>query len=283
MSEPLHFEKWQGTGNDFVLVSQSVVDAHTDSIPALAKAMCDRHFGVGSDGLIAIGRGESARFRMRMWNPDGSEAELCGNGLRCVGAQLLSAGIVDGSGILSLETGKGPVNIDFPAMPEWAGNQSFWVRVDLGKPGGDIRVRPGVEENLRIPGIEALLKFVPVDMGNPHAVIFVDDLSRVPVETLGPIIENFAERFPSRTNVEFVQVIAGDRVKMRVWERGAGLTLSCGSGTAAIQVACHLTGKARDRLRVDVPGGTLSTEYTEDGRVLLSGPAERVFAGEWPG
>jgi len=276
----LPFEKWHGTGNDFILVSQSVVDSYTGDTPGLARKACDRHFGIGSDGLIAIGRSDVARFRMRMWNPDGSESEMCGNGLRCVGGHLAHNGIVDASESLPIETGKGVITLDFPEPPDWADPHAYWLRADMGSPGFDDN-RPVAEETLVIPGIASPLKFTPVNMGNPHAVIFVENLGLVAVETWGPIIENFTERFPSRVNVEFAHVVSPDHVRMRVWERGAGLTLSCGSGTAAIQVAAHLTGKAGDKLRIDVPGGTLMTEYTEDGRVLLSGPAVRVFTGEW--
>ena len=280
MVDSLPFEKWHGTGNDFVLASHTVTQSFTQDIERLAKALCDRHFGVGADGFITVGKSEKAKFRMRMWNPDGTESEMCGNGIRCVAAHLVMNGIADPSEPLPVETGKGIVNLDFPDPPDWIADHEFWVRADLGEPG---KVgSSGIEEILEVPGVPPL-KFTEVNLGNPHAVVFVDHLDTVPLEQWGPLIENYTARFPFRVNVEFAEVAGRDHVRMRVWERGAGITLSCGSGTAAIQVAAHLTGRADDRLIVDVPGGRLVTEYTEDGRVLLTGPAVRVFAGEWFG
>ena len=285
----LQFEKWHGTGNDFILVSYKVVSEFTSDIGKLSTRMCDRHFGVGADGLITVGKSDKAKFKVRMWNPDGSESGMCGNGLRCVGAQLLHNGIVDSSEALLIETGKGIVTLDFPDPPEWVEEHEYWVRVDLGEPilkAKEIPLRadlpsPVVNMPLRVKGIETDLSFTAVGMGNPHAVVFVEDVDSVPLAEWGPLIEGWDEIFPERVNVEFVQVINREHVKMRVWERGAGATLSCGSGTAAVQVACHLTGRGSERLRVDVPGGKLLTEYTSDGRVMLSGPAVRVFSGEW--
>jgi diaminopimelate epimerase len=277
MPDTLPFEKWHGTGNDFVLVSHSLLTDFTDDISALAIKMCDRHFGIGSDGLISIGLGTTAHFKMRMWNPDGSESAMCGNGLRCVGAHLAISGLPELLPELDIETGKGNVAIDFPEPPAWRAESEHWVRVDLGGPVGE----PEVDQNLKVPGIDKPLVFTYVNMGNPHAVIFVDDLSKIPVEDWGPKIENCTQRFPSRVNVEFVQILSQDHVKMRVWERGAGITLSCGSGTSAIQVACHAGKRASDKLIVDVPGGKLITEYSPDNKVFLSGPAVIVFSGEW--
>ena len=291
MNQPpsLPFEKWHGTGNDFILCSYRLATEFARDLPALAKAVCDRHYGVGADGLILIGKSDRADFNMRMWNPDGSEAGMCANGLRCVGMHLLGHGLSDGSSPLSIESTSRVVRLEFIPAPDWASDAPAWIRVDMGAPvldRKDIPIAtdgpsPVVEEELTIPSISKALKFTAVSFGNPHAVIFVDSVDAVPLRDWGPAIENHTDLFPARVNVEFVQVIASDHVRMRVWERGAGETLSCGSGTAAIQVACHLTGRAGDVLRVDVPGGSLLTEYTGDGRVLLSGPAVRVFSGEW--
>jgi len=284
----LHFEKWHGTGNDFVVCSEQRTLAFTPDIPALAKKVCDRHFGIGSDGLILIGKSTSADFRQRMWNPDGSESEMCANGLRCVAAHILGHGLVDSSENLKIETSKRIVELSFEEPEAWA-SDDFWVRVGMGMPVLD-RSRipisgagesPVIEEELSIPGFNTKIKFTAINFGNPHAVIFVDDVDAVPLEKWGPAIENHLDLFPERINVEFVQVISETHVKMRVWERGAGITLSCGSGTAAIQAACHLTEKTSDKLRVDVPGGSLMTEFIENEGVYLSGPAVRTFTGEW--
>jgi diaminopimelate epimerase len=285
----LPFEKWQGTGNDFVICSHRLAGEFSESIPDLAKAICDRHYGVGSDGLILIGKSDNADFRMQMWNPDGSESEMCGNGLRCVGMHLLGHGVVDGSAPVTIET-IGRINtILFIPAPAWATDTPAWVQVDMGEPVLDRNSipiatdgnSPVIEEELIIEGIP-LFKFTAVNFGNPHVVIFVDSVDDIPLHIWGPVIENHMEVFPSRVNTEFVQVISPDHVRMRVWERGVGETLSCGSGTAAVQTACRLTGRAGDVLRVDPPGGSLMTEYTTNGHVLLSGPAVRTFRGEWP-
>jgi diaminopimelate epimerase len=286
----LPFEKWQGTGNDFVICSHRLATEFAESVTDLAKAICDRHYGIGADGLILIGKSDTADFRMQMWNPDGSESEMCGNGLRCVGMHLLGHRVVDGSMPVTIET-IGRINqIKFIPAPDWVTDSPAWVQVDMGEPVLDRKAipiatdgnSPVIEEELAIPGIPHPLKYTAVNFGNPHAIIFVDSVDEVQLQVWGPSIENHTEVFPSRVNAEFVKVISPEHVRMRVWERGAGETLSCGSGTAAVQTACHLTGKAGDVLRVDPPGGSLMTEFTGDGHVLLSGPAARTFAGVWP-
>jgi len=226
MSNSFPFEKWHGTGNDFVIASQMVTQSFTQDIERLAKAICDRHFGVGADGFITVGKGEKTRFKMRMWNPGGSESEMCGNGIRCVAAHLVMNGIADPSQPLPMETGKGIVALDFPHPPNWVDEGDFWVQVDLGEPGKTGSSQ--IEEIFTVPGVPPL-SFTEVNMGNPHAVVFVDHVESVPLEHWGPLIENFTARFPSRVNVEFVEVLTNDQVRMRVWERGAGITLSCGS------------------------------------------------------
>lgn len=285
----LPFEKWHGTGNDFILCSEQRALDFSPDVPSTARRACDRHFGIGADGLILIGRSDDADFRMRMWNPDGGEAEMCANGLRCVGMHLLEHGLSDGSAPIRVETMRRTVVLEFVPVPSWHEGRT-WVRVNMGIPVTDRRAipvggegaSPVIEEELAVPGIDESLRYTAVNFGNPHAVIFVDDVGGVPLEAWGPAIENHTDLFPDRINVEFVQVIERDHVRMRVWERGAGITLSCGSGTAAVQAACRLTGKAGDRLRIDVPGGSLMTECTPEGAVYLSGPAVHVFTGEWP-
>ena len=292
----LSFEKWHGTGNDFILCSESVASRFTSDIPSLAKKMCAWHFGIGSDGLILVGKSDIVDFKMRMWNPDGSESEMCGNGMRCVGAHLLSHGLVDTSSRVKIETLKRTIALNFVDPPDFSSDRSPWVRLDMGAPlinRHDIPVAgepdsPVINESLEIPGHSITVKYTAINFGNPHAVIFMNDIpgftsvDNIPLSEWGPSIEYYTDKFPNRINIEFVEVINPDHVKMRVWERGAGITLSCGSGVAAIQAASHLTGNAGDRLRVDVPGGSLVTEYSDTGHVFLSGPAVHVFSGEWP-
>jgi len=287
----LPFEKWHGTGNDFILCMEEGVERISGDLNGLAVRMCDRHFGIGSDGLILIGRaGRSGRadFRMRMFNPDGSEAEMCGNGLRCVGGSVLRENVVNESEKIKIETSERLIGLSYPDRPNWAAG-GVWVRVEMGTPvlerneipiSGD-GMSPVIEEEIEIPGFGVKVKYTGVNFGNPHAVIFVDDVDAVPLSKWGPAIENHTGLFPNRINVEFVQVMDEGHVKMRVWERGAGITLSCGSGTSAVQVACKLTGRAGGSLRVDVPGGSLMTEYGENGEVYLSGPALKTFTGIW--
>lgn len=280
MESLFNFEKWHGTGNDFILAFHSCVEEFTKDIPVLTEQLCDRHFGIGSDGLITIDDAHAGKFKMRMWNPDGSEAEMCGNGIRCVAGFLICNHKASMCDEIVINTLKGPVTLSFPKPPDWLDENTFWVKVDMGKPLDEVPASSPFQ-TVRIDELSINQQLVPVNMGNPHAVIFVDDLNAIDVAGIGSAIENCREIFPNRVNVEFVQVIKHDHVRMRVWERGAGLTLSCGSGTAAVQVACHLTGKADDSLRVDVPGGTLFTEYARDGRIFLTGPAKRVFKGIW--
>ncbi|HEX9744600.1 MAG TPA: diaminopimelate epimerase [bacterium] len=285
----LEFEKWHGTGNDFVLCSQSAAEEFTSDIAELSRKMCARHFGIGSDGLLLIGKSSVGDYQMRMWNPDGSEAQMCGNGLRCVVAHLKNHGLIQGDSVVKMETGKGVLDCEFVTPPDWGNPDDVWVRVDMGQPvterhsipvAGD-GMSPVVLETLNVPGIDEELQFTGISMGNPHAVIFVDKLESVPLGKWGPMIEKHTSLFPEKVNTEFVEVIDENHVMMAVWERGAGPTLSCGSGTCAIQAACHLTGKASDELRVDVPGGSLLTRYTSDGRIHMSGPAVKVFDGMW--
>jgi diaminopimelate epimerase len=288
-SASIPFEKWHGTGNDFILCMEDTALEICPDLSDLARRMCDRHFGVGSDGLILIGHSHVADFGMRMFNPDGSEAEMCGNGLRCLGGSVLRENVVARSEKINIETMNRIIGLDYPDPPSWADSGHVWVRVEMGEPvlerfeipiAGD-GPSPVINEPLEIPGYGVKVEYTAVNFGNPHAVIFTDDVDSVPLEKWGPAIENHTQLFPKRINVEFVQVIDGGYVRMRVWERGAGITLSCGSGTSAVQVACKLTGSAGGKLRVDVPGGSLMTEYGDDGVLYLSGPAVKTFTGIW--
>lgn len=268
-----------GIGNDFVMIDAIRHPISIEALPDLAQAMCDRRFGVGSDGVILALKGDAAPFRMRMWNPDGSEAEMCGNGIRCLAKFLRDLGHSDNESI-PVETGAGLLTLR--AMPNGQ------IQVDMGEALLDrasIPMRHGptdpfLSQPVELP--ELCLLGTAVSMGNPHVVFFVDDVSATPVETWGPLFERH-ELFPNRTNVHFVQVVDRTHLIQRTWERGAGITLACGTGACACGVAAFLNGFSDRQVEVQLPGGKLQIEYLEDGRVLMSGPAETVFRGEWPG
>lgn len=273
----LPFAKYQGTGNDFMMVDG------LDGLPELdwgefARRWCDRHYGVGADGVILVLRGRTAPFAMRVINADGSEPEMCGNGLRCFVRYLADRGLAP-TGPFPVETGAGTLR------PEvLAGGQ---VRVDMGHP---ILARaripmsgPAAEQVVDEPiavGTESFL-VTAVSMGNPHAVIFVPDVDAVPLAEWGPPLESHPA-FPARTNVEFTQVLDRHTARMRVWERGAGPTLACGTGACATLVAGVLTGRLDREATIHLPGGPLAIAWREDGAIVMTGAAEAVFTGELP-
>src|SRR5947209_7139999 len=278
----MKFTKMHGIGNDYVYVS--TFDQKPPADPArLAVAVSDRHFGVGSDGLILIGPSEVADARMRMFNADGSESEMCGNGVRCVAKYIHDHGIAPRPRV-TVETGRGVLTLDL----EVEGGKARRVRVDMGAPilqGSDIpttlRGDPPVDAPLEIPG--HFLAATAVSMGNPHAVFYVEDVDRFPVETVGPLVERHPS-FPRRVNAHFVELISPDEVRMRTWERGSGITLACGTGACAVAVAGVLTGRTGRRLLAHLPGGDLRLHWSEgDNRVSMTGPAVEVFSGDWPG
>ena len=278
----LPFVKMHGCGNDYIYVDCR--ERMVDDPAALARRVSDRHFGIGSDGLILICPSEVADYRMRMFNSDdGSEAEMCGNGIRCFAKYLYDRKLIRGDEA-RIETGAGVLRVAIFAE----GDVATRVRVNMGAPRlerGDIPMEgpPGraVDEELTIEaphtGIEAL-RFTAVSMGNPHAVIYVDDVADYPVAVRGPLVENH-RLFPRRINAEFVQVLGRTECKMRVWERGAGETLACGTGASAVCVAGVLNNKTDRRITVHLLGGDLELEWAEDGCVYLTGPAEEVFEG----
>ena len=267
----MKFEKWQGCGNDFVIVDRRA----TDELDAAEKiaAICDRHFGVGADGVIYVLNSAAAEVRMRIFNADGSEAEMCGNGIRCFAKFLLG----DRAGDLSVETGAGILNVRA---------EKNFVTVDMGTPilaadkipvagfGGE----KIIGEALEVGG--EIFKMTCVSMGNPHCVIFVDDLSEIKLAEIGPQIETH-EKFPRRTNVEFVEVTGENELRMRVWERGSGITLACGTGACATAVAANLNGLSGRTATVHLDGGDLKIDWRENGRVYMSGAAEKVFVGSF--
>ena len=277
----LRFTKMHGIGNDYIYINcfrEQVEDA-----PALARAMSKPHFGVGSDGLVLICPDESADFRMRMYNSDGSESEMCGNASRCIGKYVYDRGLTTDTTV-RLMTGAGLKVLQLDVQD----GKVQSIRVDMGAPElkpslvpvqlpGDVAMGVPLEVN----GREYLIHCV--SMGNPHCVIFVDDPDQVDVEGIGRAIENHPI-FPRRTNVEFVQVVSRDHLRMRVWERGSGETLACGTGACASLVAAAYMGYANRKITMDLLGGPLQLEWNEeDGHVYQEGPATFVFDGEWLG
>jgi len=279
----MNFTKLQGAGNDFVLVETD--EARRDWSP-LAVAICDRHFGVGADGLLLVSPSKVADFKMRVFDPDGSEARACGNGLRCLAEYALQKGLIRAAPRLSVETISGIRKIELPGR----GN----IRVGMGEPGfkaGDIPVVIEAGRDLidiksmmgypvTVEGMEFLLNLV--SMGNPHAVYFWQrPVADFPLSQLGPKVEHLPI-FPDRVNFEVARVVSQKQIEARVWERGVGETLACGSGACAITVAAQLYGYIGKRVDIKLPGGTLVVEWDGAGEVFLSGPAEIIFNGEWP-
>ena len=278
----MKFTKMHGIGNDYVYVSG--FDQKLPSDPAaLAIKVSDRHFGVGSDGLILIVPSEVADARMRMFNADGSESEMCGNGVRCVAKYVYDHGIATKSRI-KVETGRGVLTLDIEAE----GGKARLVKVDMGAPilqGSDIPTTLPGDPPVNVP-VSVLghdLALTAVSMGNPHVVAYVDDVGAFPVEAVGAALERHPA-FPRRVNVHFVQVIAPGEIKMRTWERGSGITLACGTGACAVCVAGVLIGKSARKILAHLPGGDLTLEWpADDASVFMTGPATEVFTGEWPG
>lgn len=270
----LAFSKYQGTGNDFILL-----DGLTAPLPALdwpdfARRWCDRHYGIGGDGLILVLPGQRAPFAMAIYNADGTRPEMCGNGLRCFARYLRDVGRAP-DGPFDVETDAGVL------QPEVFADGT--VRIAMGAPILDTARIPAV--GLGTSPIDAPIEasgerfaVTPVSMGNPHAVIFVPDVAAVPLEAWGPALERHGA-FPARANVEFVQVLGRAEARMRVWERGAGPTLACGTGACATLVAGVLTGRLDREATVHMPGGPVTIAWPEGGPVYLTGPAERVFEG----
>ena len=267
------FDKMQGTGNDYVYVD--VRNEAIENPELLAVKISDHHFGVGSDGLVLIMNSAAADFRMRMFNADGSESAMCGNAARCVGKYVYEKKLTDKTAI-KLETGSG-IKILRLEVDEGKVQK---VSVDMGIPRTEAAQIPVSYPNAMNVPIEGMI-FTCVSMGNPHAVSFIDDLAHFDVEKTGRIIEN-SPLFPERTNVEFAQVTAPDRIKMRVWERGSGETLACGTGACATLVAAVLNGKTKRKAIIELLGGEVEVDWNEKSNsVTLTGNAEWVFRGEY--
>jgi diaminopimelate epimerase len=278
----MKFTKMHGLGNDYVYVNVFDQPGPRD-IEATAKAVSDRHFGIGSDGLILIAPSKVADARMRMFNADGSEGEMCGNGVRCVAKYVHDHGIARKPRV-TIETGRGVLTLDLNVED----GKATAVRVDMGPP-----ILAPAEVPTTLPGNPAAVdapiaaagrefRATAVSMGNPHAVIYVDDVENIPLETWGPALERH-EAFPRRVNVHFVQVLAPGEIRMRTWERGSGITLACGTGACAVCVAGVLTGRTGRTLLAHLPGGDLTLEWPgENQSVFMTGPATEVFSGVWP-
>lgn len=274
----MKFTKMHGCGNDYVYVN--LFEEKVENPAEVSIKVSDRHFGIGSDGLITIGPSDKADFRMHIYNADGSEAEMCGNGIRCVAKYVYDHKLTDKTEI-TVETGAGILTLIL--FPEDGKVQQ--VRVDMGEPiltPAEIPVVADgdkvIDEPIEVGG--KTWNMTCVSMGNPHAVMFVDDTANFPLETYGPLFENH-ERFPKRTNTEFVQIISRTEANMRVWERGSAETWACGTGTCACVMACILNGKTEDKVLVHLRGGDLTIEYDrESNHVFMTGPATEVFMGE---
>ena len=270
----MKFTKMQATGNDFVVVEAK----RNRDWSALARAMCERHFGVGADGIILVMPSKKADIRMRMFNPDGSEAESCGNGLRCLVRYAINRGLVDGA----------EINIETLGGLRKARLVGKLIQVDMGAPIFKAELIP-VKANCNVVIGHPLtvgdrrLSLTCLSMGNPHAVAFIDEtVEKFPLEVIGPKVENHLF-FPKHVNFEIANITGKDKIRARVWERGAGETLACGTGACAIAVAAQLHNLCSKTVDIVLPGGTLTVDWNGAGEVKLTGPAEEVFKGEWPG
>ncbi|MEM1582471.1 MAG: diaminopimelate epimerase [Candidatus Bathyarchaeia archaeon] len=277
MMVELEFWKMHGLGNDYIVIDNRGGKLNDDAISLLARKLCRRRFSVGADGLLLLYNSVAADVKMRIFNADGSEAEMCGNGIRCLAKYCYENGIVN----------KREINVE-----TLAGIKSVWLEivdgrvrsatVDMGSPlfeRGKIPVVGGgkfIDEDIKVD--DALFRATCLSVGNPHCVIFVNEVEGFPVEYYGPKIENHS-MFPRRINVEFVQVLRKDLLKVRVWERGVGETLACGTGACASVVAGSILGKVDRECTVQLLGGELKIRYAENDRVFMTGPAEKVYSG----
>ncbi len=282
----IKFTKMEGIGNDYVYVD--CTKQNLENASNLAKIISDRHFGVGSDGLILIESSKKADFRMQMFNSDGTEAEMCGNGIRCVGKYVYDKGLTDKT-TLKIETLAGIKVLNLNVED----GKVKTVKVDMGEPILDYKLIPAKDGkvyksrdgikfykvNINIEG--DLKELTCVSMGNPHGIDFANNIEKLKIEKFGPIIE-VDEHFPNKVNAEFIEILDKHNIKMRVWERGAGETLACGTGACASVVASFLNGYTERNVTVELLGGKLEIEWNkEDNHVYMTGPAETVFEGEF--
>ena len=278
----MKFTKMHGCGNDYVYVDGAKEQIPVKDKPELVRKLSDRHFGIGGDGVIFINPSDEADFEMEMYNMDGSRSEMCGNGIRCVAKFVYDKGLTDKEHISIISGGKVKY-IDLNIENEKVST----VKVNMGEPilkAADIPVVTDnpegsvIAENIEVAG--NTYKMTCVSMGNPHAVVFMEDVTNLEIEKIGPLFENH-QRFPRRTNTEFVKVIDRNNVEMRVWERGTGETLACGTGTCAKVVACLLNNLTEDEVNVKVLGGLIKIKWDREANlVYMTGPAATVFEGE---
>lgn len=276
----MKFTKMQGCGNDYVYIN-----GFTEKIgdkPAFVRAVSDRHFGVGGDGAIFINPSEEADFEMEMYNADGTRAEMCGNGIRCVAKYVYDKGLTDREQISIVSFG----NVKYVDLYVENGLVRS-VKVNMGAPVLEAKKVPvksamerSVDEPITVNGKE--YRMTCVSMGNPHAVVFMENIAKLDIASIGPLFENH-EVFPNRTNTEFVEVVDRTHVNMRVWERGTGETLACGTGCCATVAACVLNGLTEDEVTVRVLGGEIDIRWDRNKNLIyMTGPAETVFEGEFP-
>lgn len=274
----MKFTKMEGLGNDYIYINCFQEDV--DNPKELAVQLSDRHFGIGSDGLILIKPSSVADFCMDMYNADGSQAEMCGNGIRCVGKYVYDHGLTSRTRI-SIETLAGIKYLDLNVEDQ----KVVSVTVDMGMPilnPADIPVTLDREQAVDVPIVinDCEYRMTCVSVGNPHAVVFVDHVQEFPLSTIGPLFECHRV-FPNRINTEFVEIINDSEVNMRVWERGSGETLACGTGACASTVACVLNQKTKEEITLHLLGGDLKVRWDrEENKVYMTGPARMVFEGE---
>lgn len=279
VKEVIHFTKMHGIGNDYIYID--CMESMPERLPELAVEMSDRHFGVGGDGIVLICPSDKADFRMRMFNNDGSEARMCGNASRCIARYVHDHGLSDHTQI-SLETLSG---IKVLSLNMDADGSVGSVTVDMGEPElapANIPVRHDGERMIEVPVATSCgeVKVTAVSMGNPHGVVFVDRIEDVDFDRLGPELERHAI-WPDRANIEFLEILSPSEARMRVWERGTGETLACGTGACASAVASALTGRCGRNVTIHLRGGDLRVEWAENGHVLMTGTAVEVFEGNY--
>ena len=272
----MKFTKMHGLGNDYVYIDCTGNKNIFDNPSELSKKISDRHFGVGSDGLILIKDSNICDFRMQMFNADGSEAEMCGNGIRCVGKYVYDFGLTDKSDI-TIETKAGVKKLKLNVE----NNKVKTVTVDMGEPILNKEEIPFVSDSkfVELKVLDREFVFTPVSMGNPHAITFIKDLDTFDIDKYGKIVES-DKHFPNKTNVEFIEILDKNNIKMRVYERGTGETLACGTGASASVVASYLNNLTDRNVNVKLRGGILNINYNEDGHVYMTGEATTVFNGE---
>jgi diaminopimelate epimerase len=273
----MKFTKMHGLGNDYIYIDCTKNKNNIETPGELSKTISDRHFGIGSDGIILICDSDKCDFKMRMFNADGSEAEMCGNGIRCVGKYVYDFGLTNKTNI-TIETKAGVKRLGLNAN----NGKVSTVTVDMGEPILDMKKIPVNPNNGKFVELKVLDKdfiFTPVSMGNPHAITFINNIDSFDIDKYGKIVESDSH-FPNKTNVEFIEIIDRNHIKMRVYERGTGETLACGTGACASVVASVLNNLTDRTVNVKLLGGSLNINYNEDGHVYMTGEATTVFNGE---